>query len=199
MGAPYDGPNERGAVYIYHGSNTGVRKKHSQVILAEAVGLSISTFGFSVSGGLDLDGNDYPDLAVGAYLSDAAFFFRSRPVAVIKSSVSFLSPNKEIVLEDRRCQREGVAVPCTWFEYCVLYEGEGVPEVLNLNVKYYLDSRKNEEKRLAFTDSGLDYREDRLYLRKGSRRICNQMEVYVTVGKIVRLKATNVSVMFLTA
>lgn len=36
----------------------------------------ITTFGFSVSGSLDLDGNDYPDMIVGAYNSDAAFFFR---------------------------------------------------------------------------------------------------------------------------
>lgn len=76
VGAPYDGPNERGAIYIYHGSRTGVREKYSQVIYAEAVGRDISTFGFSVSGGLDLDGNDYPDMIVGAYLSDAAYFFR---------------------------------------------------------------------------------------------------------------------------
>lgn len=76
VGAPYDGPNERGAVYIYHGSRTGVREKYSQVIYAETVGPSIQTFGFSISGGLDLDGNDYPDVVVGAYLADSAFFFR---------------------------------------------------------------------------------------------------------------------------
>lgn len=74
VGAPYE--NGRGAVYIYHGSEKGVRKKYSQVIHAEAMGMDIATFGFSISGGLDLDGNDYPDMIVGAYLSDAAFFFR---------------------------------------------------------------------------------------------------------------------------
>lgn len=31
VGAPYDGPSERGAVYIYHGSNKGIRTKASQV------------------------------------------------------------------------------------------------------------------------------------------------------------------------
>lgn len=79
VGAPYDG-NGRGAVYIFHGSIDGVREKHSQVILAEDVGRSIGrpieTFGFSLAGGVDLDGNDYPDMAVGSYLSDTAFFFR---------------------------------------------------------------------------------------------------------------------------
>lgn len=80
MGAPYDGQNHRGAVYVYHGSKEGVRSKASQVIRAEDVSLSISrpieTFGFSITGGMDLDGNDYPDMAVGSYLSDVAFFFR---------------------------------------------------------------------------------------------------------------------------
>lgn len=80
VGAPYDGLNGRGAVYIYHGSIDGVREKHSQVIMAEevgrAIGKSLETFGFSISGGMDLDGNDYPDMAIGSYLSDTAFFFR---------------------------------------------------------------------------------------------------------------------------
>lgn len=88
VGAPYDGPRLRGAVYIYHGSEKGVRKTYSQVIYAEDVSFGPSvqpsmfsvdhpeTFGFSVTGGIDLDGNDYPDFAVGSYLSNTAFFFR---------------------------------------------------------------------------------------------------------------------------
>lgn len=89
VGAPYDGPDEAGAVYIFQGSVNGVITKYSQVIYAESVQASnlgyssLSTFGFSLSGGLDLDGNDYPDLAVGAYLSDTAYFFRY----VIRSTV----------------------------------------------------------------------------------------------------------------
>lgn len=80
VGAPYDGLNGRGAVYIFHGSEKGVHSKYSQVIYAEEVnvlyGKNVETFGFSVSGGIDLDNNDYPDMAVGAYLSEASFFFK---------------------------------------------------------------------------------------------------------------------------
>lgn len=31
VGAPYDGPSERGAIYIFHGSNKGIKTKASQV------------------------------------------------------------------------------------------------------------------------------------------------------------------------
>lgn len=80
VGAPYDGEDNDGAVYIYLGSSKGVRKEYSQVIFAEDLTPgptgALTTFGFSITGGLDLDNNEYPDMAVGAYLSGKAFFFR---------------------------------------------------------------------------------------------------------------------------
>lgn len=78
IGAPYDGPKGHGAVYIFHGSKNGLLPKASQIIYAEDVSGSrpISTFGFSLSGGIDLDGNLYPDLAVGAYESNSAYVLK---------------------------------------------------------------------------------------------------------------------------
>lgn len=78
VGAPYDGVDGRGAVYIYHGSRNGPLEKASQVIYAEDVAGTdrLATFGFSVAGGLDLDGNMYPDLVVGAYNADKAIVFK---------------------------------------------------------------------------------------------------------------------------
>lgn len=78
VGAPYDGPKGHGAVYIFHGSKNGPLAKHSQVIYAEDIPsrVPITTFGFSVSGGIDLDGNRYPDLAVGAYEANKVIVFK---------------------------------------------------------------------------------------------------------------------------
>lgn len=78
VGAPYDGVNERGAVYIFHGSSNGPLPKASQVIFAEDLSGTehMSTFGFSLSGGIDLDGNQYPDMVVGAYDSSRVIVFK---------------------------------------------------------------------------------------------------------------------------
>lgn len=65
-------------MYIYHGSSEGPLKKASQVIFAEdVVGTEyLTTFGFSIAGGIDLDGNQYPDMVVGAYESSKAIVFK---------------------------------------------------------------------------------------------------------------------------
>ena len=33
IGAPYDGPNNKGAIYIYLGTSEGISKKHAQVCM----------------------------------------------------------------------------------------------------------------------------------------------------------------------
>ena len=47
----------------------------------------LRTFGWSLSGGMDLDGNEYPDLLVGAYESAKAVYLKSSPVVHLKSEV----------------------------------------------------------------------------------------------------------------
>lgn len=76
VGAPYGGKHGRGVVYIYHGSESGLREKYSQAITAEEITPGLTTFGFSLSGGVDLDNNNYTDLAVGAYKSDSVVFLK---------------------------------------------------------------------------------------------------------------------------
>uniref|UniRef100_A0AAY4CJJ5 Integrin alpha-2 domain-containing protein n=1 Tax=Denticeps clupeoides TaxID=299321 RepID=A0AAY4CJJ5_9TELE len=74
VGAPFDGD---GKVFIYRGLSSGLDTKPSQVLDGAAVG--VKRFGYSISGGLDVDGNRYPDLAVGS-LSDQVVLYRSCPV-----------------------------------------------------------------------------------------------------------------------
>lgn len=189
VGAPYDGPNEQGAVYIFHGNENGVREKYSQVIHAKdfstPYGKPIETFGFSIAGGVDLDQNDYPDLVVGAYLSNTAYFFRSRPVVKVDSFVKFRTKNKQISLDEKNCTlRNGQKVPCASVDFCIKYSGTGVPQRIDLDLQYILDSRKqfnprmfflNKEKSSALNNTWRDLVKDTDYS-------CEPMKVYIKVN-----------------
>jgi len=75
---------------MYYGSADGLPSVHSQRIYARglASNTALKSFGASLAGGADLDGNGYPDVIVGAYLSSAATVLLSRPVVDIDASIS---------------------------------------------------------------------------------------------------------------
>ncbi|RMB92419.1 hypothetical protein DUI87_31136 [Hirundo rustica rustica] len=103
VGAPFDGA---GKVFIYHGSALGIVTSPAQVLDGEAVG--VSAFGYSLSGGLDVDGNLYPDLLVGS-LSDTVVLYRARPVIHVSRNVSLLPPH--IDLEQSTCRGQDGVCP----------------------------------------------------------------------------------------
>ena len=104
VGSPYE--DNGGAVYIFFGGLRGVSTAGpndvllkaelaaEQVITASDLRVHVpfltpdlSTFGSSLSGGMDMDKNGYPDLLIGAYQSNMAFVLRSRPIIDITTSV----------------------------------------------------------------------------------------------------------------
>ncbi|XP_016838421.1 integrin alpha-PS1 isoform X2 [Nasonia vitripennis] len=90
IGAPYEG---MGTVYVYLGSKNGLITTPSQVIHSENTPVPLKTFGYSLSGGVDMDLNGYPDLLVGAYEADAVALLRARRIIDIVTFVRF--PKKE--------------------------------------------------------------------------------------------------------
>uniref|UniRef100_A0A8C8C8U8 Integrin alpha-2 domain-containing protein n=1 Tax=Oncorhynchus tshawytscha TaxID=74940 RepID=A0A8C8C8U8_ONCTS len=101
VGAPFDGD---GKVFIYRGSFSGIDTKPAQIL--EGVNEGVKRFGYSISGGLDIDGNLYPDLAVGS-LGDKMVLYRSRPVIHVTRDVS-IEPQHYIDLEQHNCKgRDG--------------------------------------------------------------------------------------------
>lgn len=178
VGAPYGGLRGHGAVYIYHGSSTGVLEKYSQVIYAENLDVPVNTFGFSVSGGLDLDGNRYPDLVVGAYESATAIFFRSRPVIKMDSYVSFDLESKLISLDDRNCTlSDGSRVTCFPLRACFKYSGEGVFSRHNFNIQYALDVKKTKSPRLFFLELEGRNMMNRTIMVDRERQFCRTVQV----------------------
>ncbi|PWA26992.1 hypothetical protein CCH79_00019244, partial [Gambusia affinis] len=123
VGAPWsDGGG--GQVFIYLGNSNGLSATPSQIINSPLPG-SRSAFGFSLRSGVDLDGNGYPDLLVGAWGADQAFLYRSQ--AVIRSRVSvsllpdFLNPDVKL------CHHKNTPVSCFAVRMCVHVSGHRIP------------------------------------------------------------------------
>ncbi|CAL1533682.1 unnamed protein product [Lymnaea stagnalis] len=105
VGAPYEG---KGAVYIYHGA-AKISEKYVQRITASELQLpNIRSFGYSLSGGLDLDQNGYPDLVVGAYESDTVALIRSRPIIKISPKLSVSPKAVDLEAASKACASPGV-------------------------------------------------------------------------------------------
>ncbi|KAK1329466.1 hypothetical protein QTO34_011656 [Cnephaeus nilssonii] len=79
VGAPLE-DGHRGALYLYHGTRSGVRPRPAQRIAAISMPRALSYFGRSVDGRLDLDGDDLVDVAVGA--QGAAILLRRQTLGV---------------------------------------------------------------------------------------------------------------------
>lgn len=60
-----------------------------KVIHSEDTPVPLRTFGYSLSGGIDMDQNGYPDLLVGAYDDAAVALLRSRNIINITTYIQY--------------------------------------------------------------------------------------------------------------
>ena len=137
IGAPYDANG--GTVYIHLGSPAGVKPVASQEIKASSVYSNLQTFGYSLSGGLDMDLNGYPDLAVGSYADDAVFILRARPiieiVTKIEGNLTRIDPNRTT------CDGERNQLPCFKFNTCFELDPSKIGEYSDsMRLKYRIEA-----------------------------------------------------------
>ncbi|XP_032239764.2 integrin alpha-9 isoform X2 [Nematostella vectensis] len=144
IGAPFEG--EHGAVYIYHGSSSGIDTNYKQKILGSSVHSSLRNFGQSISGGLDVDDNGYPDLAIGAYGSNNAVLLKSRRIIDVESTIT-LSSNR-IVLENNNtgiCREDDDSEhKCLNVTACFKYEDKKRTNDQDLNITYNVEVDKDK-------------------------------------------------------
>ncbi|KAL3831613.1 hypothetical protein ACJMK2_023348 [Sinanodonta woodiana] len=136
VGAPYEGA---GAVYIFHGSANGLKEPYSQRIYAKDLPRGPwSTFGYSLSGGLDMDYNSYPDLLVGAYEVDKVILLRTRPIIKLISNIT-VSPSSINMTDTKVCVADGVKDKfCVEIKVCLRFTAEPVERFDGQPVIYYL-------------------------------------------------------------
>ncbi|KAL1463065.1 hypothetical protein WDU94_014855 [Cyamophila willieti] len=122
VGAPYQG---NGVVYIYLGSKNGLNPEPSQIIPAESIpnpyhaSRPLVTWGSSLSPGVDMDDNGYPDLLVGAYESGIAVLLRARPIIQLETSLKPDFNLKNIDPSKTGCQLDiNAEHTCFTFEAC---------------------------------------------------------------------------------
>ncbi|XP_051797424.1 integrin alpha-3-like isoform X1 [Acanthochromis polyacanthus] len=143
VGAPF---HESGSVMIWTGSSDGISPQPSQVIHGSSVSPRFRTFGYSLSAGVDVDGNKYPDLLVGS-LDDTVALLRSRPVVQLNKT---LRVEPEIV-DPNSCDY------CVQVEVCFSYlfsRGENSDRD-NITVHFTVTADVTSSKsRLRFRDNG---------------------------------------------
>lgn len=120
IGAPFAGS---GKVYIYHGSNIlQDEMKPSQVLKPkDSNNIPVQGFGFSLSGGTDVDFNGYPDIAVGAYESNQVFVYKARPIVDVAFMMFSHGPISE---NNTECIATSLKTPCTIVQACFTYSGK---------------------------------------------------------------------------
>ncbi|XP_062893380.1 integrin alpha-3-like isoform X1 [Mobula hypostoma] len=147
IGAPYD---DYGKLFIYNGGKNGLAPKPSQIISGENLSgtKSIRTFGYSISGGLDVDRNGYPDLLIGT-LSDRAVLLRSRPV--INISETFIVRPK--IIDPNNCKNDACIIVEVCFSYTVSTGDKNYNHKINLAYRLEVEKERRSHPRVTFVET----------------------------------------------
>ncbi|XP_029596404.1 integrin alpha-4 isoform X1 [Salmo trutta] len=152
VGAPQE-DDLHGAIYIYNGRKTGLERYFSQRIAGSVLGSAFKMFGQSVSGGIDVDENDYPDVAVGAFLSDSAVVLRSRAVVVVEATI-LLPPS--VNRTHALCTENGQPAICLKTTVCFQLHTQRVSGLIEILYNLTADVKHIEglQSRFFFTTNG---------------------------------------------
>uniref|UniRef100_A0A669BMT6 Integrin, alpha 9 n=1 Tax=Oreochromis niloticus TaxID=8128 RepID=A0A669BMT6_ORENI len=153
IGAPKE-DEYGGAVYIYHGDATGITKKYSMKLSGRSVNPGLQMFGQSISGNVDMDGNGYADVTIGAFMADSVVLLRSRPVITVDVSI-FLPVSINITVP--QCHEGQQNMNCFNVTVCMRFRGRQLPGQIELlyNLTADVEKRlKGQPSRVYFAQSG---------------------------------------------
>lgn len=153
IGAPKE-DDYSGAVYIYHGDATGITSKYSMRLSGRSVHPGLQMFGQSISGNVDMDGNGYPDVTIGAFMADSVVLLRTRPVISVDVSI-FLPASINITVP--QCHEGPQNLNCFNATVCLRFRGKQVPGQIELLYNLTADAEKRQKiqsSRVYFSHAG---------------------------------------------
>ncbi|KAJ8403398.1 hypothetical protein AAFF_G00351700 [Aldrovandia affinis] len=152
VGAPQE-EDLRGAIYIYNGRKRGIAQTFSQRITGSVLGNAFKMFGQSVSGGIDIDGNGYTDVAVGAFLTDSAVVLRTRAVVIVEA---FMLLPPSVNRSQLLCSELGQPAVCINASVCFRIKGKRISGHIGLLYNLTVDVQRKEgfPPRFYFTENG---------------------------------------------
>ncbi|XP_015120227.1 integrin alpha-V [Diachasma alloeum] len=166
VGAPYE--DKSGAVYIFNGGRYGLSREPSQKILGKDFG-GLSGFGIAISEPRDVDGNGYPDVAVGAYRSGHTVLFRAQPVVKVNISLNYVDSARLNSNTTKFSVR-----------FCGYYDGHRAPETLRVMTTFRVEETHHLARLATHSSSNGTYElEDFLY---NSRKLCSDIPVVLDRG-----------------
>ncbi|XP_062518283.1 integrin alpha-V-like [Corticium candelabrum] len=154
ISAPYG--SNGGVIYVYLGSVGGIIEPASQIIEASDVNYQpkLVGFGVSLSGSMDMDDNNYPDVLVGAVSSERVVLLRSKPIAEALSTLEFKPqfvnyPNSTELVAEACIRYDGISLPTQLdFSYSLSVEQQRVQAGLSSRAQFMFVS--NPESSIQF-------------------------------------------------
>lgn len=143
VGAPFQ---DSGRVYIWTGSREGVSEEPSQVIQGKSIGAEgFKTFGYSISGGLDMDENSYPDVLVGS-LDDRIALLRSRPVIHLTKELT-VEPK---IVDPNQCTNQACVTATVCMSFTLSNGNKNFKRAINVKYTIEADMDTRKSARLVF-------------------------------------------------
>ncbi|XP_050720083.1 integrin alpha-PS3-like [Eriocheir sinensis] len=169
VGAPWE---DKGAVYVFLGSRNGLRQQYSQRLSPEDFTPGLRGFGMSMSRGIDIDNNGYPDVAIGSISSGHVAVVKTRPVALLSGWV--IANPSNVPWEGR------VNLNLTT---CLHYKGYRVPRVSSLQVSLTLD-HGSPSPRASFRDNSFIHNFTESLVANSRDPVCQTHQVTVKENKL---------------
>lgn len=186
ISAPYENQEgssvANGTVYVYYGSGSSPviadayqQRITARDILQQVPSLSeLNTFGFSLSGGMDVDGNLYNDLLIGAQASQTAVLLRTMSLAAISIIVGTDRDTVQLDVSEETNSSFLLSV-------CASYTGRGLEGRLTTELLIQEITALNGVNRLYFLVDGAvvnEYRRPFTFDRTGEV-FCRNLTVFV--------------------